>query len=153
VSTKLCDIAGKQHIVFNSQSTIQVGGRWNRGKSRIDKSYLGIISGLVVNGVRVLELAAAKDNGVTVKGDVQMLPIGSLVDRAAPLQRMQQVSSRASARGGTSPPRKYRNEDFSDAGVRLPGRRRRPHILRGWKRLRRRRRGRRVHAHLRKCFR
>lgn len=52
---------------------------------------MGIIAGLVVNGARILELAAAKDGRVTTRGDVQLLPPGSLLDRAAPLQRMQQV--------------------------------------------------------------
>lgn len=77
--------------MFNSQSTIQVGGRWNRSKGRVDRPFLGVVSGLVVNGIRILELAATKDGKVTSRGDVQLLPIGSLVDKAAPLQRMQQV--------------------------------------------------------------
>lgn len=55
------------------------------------EAILGIIAGLVVNGARILELAAAKDGRVTTRGDVQLLPPGSLLDRAAPLQRMQQV--------------------------------------------------------------
>ncbi|XP_031785413.1 neurexin-1 isoform X3 [Nasonia vitripennis] len=87
---------GNQHGVFNSQSSIQVGGRWNRGKSRVDKPFMGIMSGLVVNGVRIFELAASKDNRVTVKGDVHVMPIGSLADRAAPLQRMQQTPASGS---------------------------------------------------------
>ncbi|XP_023315874.1 neurexin-1 isoform X2 [Trichogramma pretiosum] len=87
---------GNQHAVFNSQSTIQIGGRWNRGKNKIDKTFMGIISGLIVNGARIFELAAAKDNRVSIKGDVQLLPLGSLVDRAAPLQRMQQTPASGS---------------------------------------------------------
>lgn len=51
-----------------------------------------MIAGLVVNGAQILELAATKDGRVTTKGDVQLLPAGSLLDRAAPLQRMQQVN-------------------------------------------------------------
>lgn len=78
--------------MFNSQSTIQVGGRWNRNKGRVERPFLGVIVGLVVNGARILELAAAKDGRVTTRGDVQLLPAGSLLDRAAPLQRMQQVN-------------------------------------------------------------
>lgn len=85
-------VAGYQHSVFNSQSTIQVGGRWNRSKGRVERPFLGVIAGLVVNGARILELAAAKDSRVTTRGDVQLLPAGSLLDRAAPLQRMQQVN-------------------------------------------------------------
>ncbi|XP_051160690.1 neurexin-1 [Leptopilina boulardi] len=88
--------SGHQMAVFNSQSTIQVGGRWNRSKGRVDRPFLGVVSGLVVNGVRILELAAAKDGKVTSRGDVQLLPIGSLVDKAAPLQRMQQTPASGS---------------------------------------------------------
>lgn len=83
---------GNQHIVFNSQSTIQIGGRLNRAKNKIDKPYAGIMSGLVVNGARIFELAAAKDNRVSIKGDVRVMELGSLADRVGPLQRMQQVS-------------------------------------------------------------
>ncbi|XP_025992854.2 neurexin-1 isoform X3 [Solenopsis invicta] len=83
--------SGHQLTVFNSQSTIQVGGRWNRSKGRVERPFLGMIAGLVVNGARILELAAAKDGKVTVRGDVQLLPAGSLLDRAPPLQRMQQT--------------------------------------------------------------
>ncbi|XP_076392464.1 neurexin 1 isoform X5 [Megachile rotundata] len=83
--------SGRQLSVFNSQSTIQVGGRWNRNTGRVEKPFLGIIAGLVVNGARILELAAAMDRRITSRGDVQLLPVGSLLDRAAPLQRMQQT--------------------------------------------------------------
>ncbi|KAL6444648.1 hypothetical protein ACFW04_002028 [Cataglyphis niger] len=72
-------------------STIQVGGRWNRSKGRVERPFLGVIAGLVVNGARILELAAANDGKVATRGDVQLLPAGSLLDRAAPLQRMQQT--------------------------------------------------------------
>jgi len=82
---------GHQLTVFNSQSTIQVGGRWNRSKGRVERPFLGVIAGLVVNGARILELAAAKDGKVVTRGDVQLLTAGSLLDRAPPMQRMQQV--------------------------------------------------------------
>lgn len=88
----LLKFAGHQLTVFNQQSTIQVGGRWNGSKGRIERPFLGIISGLVVNGARILELAAAKDGRITTRSDVQLLPVGSLVDKAAPLQKMQQVN-------------------------------------------------------------
>ncbi|XP_018399279.1 PREDICTED: neurexin-1 [Cyphomyrmex costatus] len=83
--------SGHQLTVFNSQSTIQVGGRWNRSKGRVERPFLGVIAGLVVNGARILELAATKDGKVATRGDVQLLPAGSLLDRAPPLQRMQQT--------------------------------------------------------------
>ncbi|XP_024942008.1 neurexin-1 isoform X3 [Cephus cinctus] len=82
---------GHQLTVFNSQSTIQVGGRWNRSKGRVERPFLGVISGLVVNGIKILELTAEKDGKIMTRGDVQLLPIGSVLDRAAPLQRMQQT--------------------------------------------------------------
>lgn len=91
LNLNLCISTGHQLTVFNSQSTIQVGGRWNRSKGRVERPFLGVIAGLVVNGARILELATAKDSKVTTRGDVQLLPAGSLLDRAAPLQRMQQV--------------------------------------------------------------
>ncbi|XP_014473358.1 PREDICTED: neurexin-1 isoform X1 [Dinoponera quadriceps] len=83
--------SGHQLTVFNSQSTIQVGGRWNRSRNKVERPFLGVIAGLVVNGARILELAAGKDTRVMTRGDVQLLPVGSLLDRAPPLQRMQQT--------------------------------------------------------------
>ncbi|KAJ8674026.1 hypothetical protein QAD02_005288 [Eretmocerus hayati] len=83
-------------VEFNSQSTIQVGGRWNRGKNRVDKPFMGIMSGLVVNGARIFELAASKNGRVTTKGDVHVMPLGSLADRVTPLQRMQQTPASGS---------------------------------------------------------
>ncbi|XP_076378751.1 neurexin 1 isoform X3 [Megalopta genalis] len=83
--------SGRQLTVFNSQSAILVGGRLNRNVGRIERPFLGVIAGLVVNGARILELAASKDGRVTTRGDVQLMPAGSLLDRAAPLQRMQQT--------------------------------------------------------------
>lgn len=82
---------GYQLSVFNGQSTIQVGGRWNKSKGRVEKPFLGIISGLVVNGARILELATQDQIVISIRGDVQALPPGSLIDRTSPLQRMQQV--------------------------------------------------------------
>jgi len=92
INLHFCISIGHQLTVFNSQSTIQVGGRWNRSKGRVERPFLGVIAGLVVNGAKVLELTAAKDGRVTTRGDVQLMPAGNLIDRAAPLQRMQQVN-------------------------------------------------------------
>jgi len=92
INSDFCISIGHQLTVFNSQSTIQVGGRWNRSKGRVERPFLGVIAGLVVNGAKVLELAAAKDGKVISRGDVQLMPAGNLIDRAPPLQRMQQVN-------------------------------------------------------------
>lgn len=82
-------LAGHQLQVFNSQSQIQVGGKWGRGKSRIERPFTGIISGVVVNGLRVLDLAAEKDIHASIRGDVQL--ISGILDRHDHLQKMQQV--------------------------------------------------------------
>lgn len=89
-----CLILGHQLTVFNSQSMIQVGGRWNRSKGRVERPFMGVISGLVVNGARIFDSVASSPDKIviTIRGDVQPLPPGSLVDRTSPLQRMQQVS-------------------------------------------------------------
>ncbi|XP_043272551.1 neurexin-3 isoform X2 [Venturia canescens] len=86
--------SGSQLTVFNSQSTIQVGGRWNRSNGRVERPFLGVISGLVVNGARILEVASAREDRVviTIRGDVQPLPPGTLGGRTSgPFQRMQQT--------------------------------------------------------------
>ncbi|CAH2046084.1 unnamed protein product, partial [Iphiclides podalirius] len=57
---------GQQSTIFNSMSTITVGG--GAGGSR---PFSGVIAGLVVNGIRVLDLAAAGDPSVTLRGDVR----------------------------------------------------------------------------------
>lgn len=75
--------------MFNSQSQIQIGGKWSKGKSRIERPFSGIISGVVVNGLRVLDLAAEKDIHASIRGDVQL--ISGILDRHDHLQKMQQV--------------------------------------------------------------
>ncbi|XP_045465239.1 neurexin-1 isoform X1 [Harmonia axyridis] len=80
---------GHQLQVFNSQSQIQIGGKWSKGKSRIERPFNGIVSGVVVNGLRVLDLAAEKDGHVSIRGDVQL--ITGIHDRQDHLQKMQQT--------------------------------------------------------------
>lgn len=70
-------------------SNIQVGGKIARnGRFRIERPFVGVISGLSVNRLRVLDLAAERDPHVTVRGDVQL--VTGVLDRND-LQRMQQV--------------------------------------------------------------
>ncbi|CAH0550489.1 unnamed protein product [Brassicogethes aeneus] len=82
---------GQELQIFNSQSQIQIGGKWSRGKSRIERPFSGIISGVVVNGLRVLDLAAEKDVHASIRGDVQL--ISGIMERhsADHLQKMQQT--------------------------------------------------------------
>ncbi|CAF4797282.1 unnamed protein product [Pieris macdunnoughi] len=57
---------GQQSTVFNSMSKIIVGG--GSGGAR---SFSGVLAGLVAGKVRVLDLAAAGDPAVTVRGDAR----------------------------------------------------------------------------------
>lgn len=70
-------------------SNIQVGGKIARnGRFRIERPFVGVVSGLSVNRLRVLDLSAERDPHVTVRGDVQL--VTGVLDRND-LQRMQQV--------------------------------------------------------------
>ncbi|KAK3926655.1 Neurexin-3, partial [Frankliniella fusca] len=90
---------GHQLSVFNSQSKIQVGGRWSASKKKVERAFSGVISGLVFNGIRVLDLAASKDRRTLVRGEVQ--PLKSLAGRKhEPPQRMQQTSPSAATAPG-----------------------------------------------------
>ncbi|CAG4930590.1 unnamed protein product [Parnassius apollo] len=73
---------GQKSTVFNSMSTITVGGG-----SRGSRTFSGVLAGLVVNGVRVLDLAAAGDPSVTIRGDARRAH--SPLDRD--INRMQQT--------------------------------------------------------------
>jgi neurexin len=71
-------------------SNIQVGGKVpkNTGRSRIERAFAGIIAGLSINRLRILDLAAERDPQITIRGDVQL--VTGVLDRND-LQRMQQV--------------------------------------------------------------
>ncbi|XP_071742719.1 neurexin 1 isoform X2 [Lepeophtheirus salmonis] len=58
----------RQLTVFNSQSQIHVGGKWNPTSHKIEKSFQGIIAGLVYNGLRPLDLVANRDGGAKIHG-------------------------------------------------------------------------------------
>ncbi|KAF6200207.1 hypothetical protein GE061_006510 [Apolygus lucorum] len=82
--------AGHQLSVFNSQAQIQVGGKWNRAKQRVERPFVGVMAGLVLNGLRLLDLAAEQDPRTEVRGDVTLLT--GIRDRLhEPYQRMQQT--------------------------------------------------------------
>lgn len=90
-------MTGHQLSVFNSQSQVQLGGKWHRNKQRIERPFVGVMAGLVFNGQRLLDLAADKDPRTALRGDVQPIPSlpAHLRERAPPpsepLQRMQQT--------------------------------------------------------------
>ncbi|XP_066263047.1 neurexin 1 isoform X2 [Euwallacea similis] len=80
---------GTQLQVFNRQSQIQVGGKWGRSKKRIERPFSGIISGVVVNSLRMLDLTAEKDVHAAVRGGVAL--VQGILDRNDHLQKMQQT--------------------------------------------------------------
>ncbi|XP_049877630.1 neurexin-1-like [Pectinophora gossypiella] len=57
---------GQQSTIFNSMSTITVGG--GAGGSR---TFSGVVAGVVVDAVRVLDVAAAGDPAASVRGDAR----------------------------------------------------------------------------------
>lgn len=87
----LYHILGHQLQVFNKQSQIQIGGKWSRGKKRIERPFSGVISGVAVNSLRVLDLAAEKDVHASIRGDVSL--VQGILERNDHLQKMQQVRS------------------------------------------------------------
>lgn len=81
---------GRQLTIFNSHSTIQIGGRRNKTAASskfassvfprandemtiAERPFSGIIAGFVFNGHRILDMAAENDPRVQVDGNVQLL--------------------------------------------------------------------------------
>ncbi|XP_011192824.2 neurexin-1 isoform X3 [Zeugodacus cucurbitae] len=66
---------GHQSTVFNTMSSIQVGGKFSRGgRTRIERPFAGVIAGMSVNKLRILDLAVERDPHITIRGDVQLTP-------------------------------------------------------------------------------
>lgn len=83
--------SGHTSTVFNSMATIQVGGKVPKtgGRVRIERAFAGVIAGLSVNRIRVLDLASERDPQITIRGDVQL--VTGVLDRNDLQSRMQQV--------------------------------------------------------------
>ncbi|XP_071747001.1 neurexin 1 isoform X2 [Lepeophtheirus salmonis] len=63
---------GNKHLtVFNDQNTISVGGRLIPSSNKVERSFMGVITGVVYNGLRPLELAAVGD--ARIRGNVKKL--------------------------------------------------------------------------------
>lgn len=77
--------------VFNSQYMIEIGGKWNKEKKRVERPFAGVISGVVVNGMRMLDYAAEQNEHVSMIGDVQL--VTGIQDRNDQYQKMQQTPS------------------------------------------------------------
>ena len=74
--------------VFNSQSLVQVGGRWNEVKQTLEHPFQvgpaqalnkltlflqGVLTGISYNGLRPLDLALDKSDRIRVRGGVKAL--------------------------------------------------------------------------------
>lgn len=70
---------------------VQVGGKVPKGasRSRVERPFVGVITGLSINRLRVLDLAAERDPQTTMRGDVQL--VTGVLDRNDLQSRMQQV--------------------------------------------------------------
>lgn len=66
---KHCSPTGRQLTIFNSQTTIQIGG-WERDRSR---SFQGQLSGLYYNGLKVFNMAAEGDPNIKIQGSVRLV--------------------------------------------------------------------------------
>ncbi|XP_038136044.1 neurexin-1a isoform X5 [Cyprinodon tularosa] len=60
---------GRQLTIFNSQTTIQIGG-WERDRRG---SFQGQLSGLYYNGLKVFNMAAEGDPNIKIKGSVRLV--------------------------------------------------------------------------------
>ncbi|XP_047208133.1 neurexin-1a-beta isoform X6 [Girardinichthys multiradiatus] len=60
---------GRQLTIFNSQTTIQIGG-WERDRSR---SFQGQLSGLYYNGLKVFNMAAEGDPNIKIQGSARLV--------------------------------------------------------------------------------
>ena len=59
--------------VFNSQSRIQIGGKWNELLGRVEKPFLGVMAGLVYNKMRPLDLARERKPRTDIMGHIKLL--------------------------------------------------------------------------------
>ncbi len=60
--------------MFNEQSVVEVGGRWNPNSNRVERPFIGVLAGAHFNGLRPLELAKEKDSNTVLEGNVRLLP-------------------------------------------------------------------------------
>ena len=57
--------------VFNEQSTVQIGGRWNARTGRVERPFVGVGAGALFNGLRPLDRAREGDPLARVEGSAR----------------------------------------------------------------------------------
>lgn len=63
---------GNRHLtVFNEQSTVHVGGRWNPRTGRVERGLVGVVAGALFNGLRPLDRARDGDPAARVDGSAR----------------------------------------------------------------------------------
>ncbi|KAK7504775.1 hypothetical protein BaRGS_00003803, partial [Batillaria attramentaria] len=67
---------GQQAHTFNNQAFIYIGGKKDKNGTFV-RPFEGTMSGLVLNGMKILELARKGDERVTINGSVTLLTKGS----------------------------------------------------------------------------
>ena len=65
--------SGRDMTVFNSQSRIQIGGKWSELLGRVEKPFLGVMAGLVYNKMRPLDLARERKPRTDIMGHIKLL--------------------------------------------------------------------------------
>ena len=51
---------GNRHLtVFNDQMSVQIGGLWNANHEKSDRAFVGVLAGVIYNGLRPLDQAAS----------------------------------------------------------------------------------------------
>jgi len=64
---------GRQMSVFNSQSRLQIGGKWNQLLGRVEKPFMGVMAGMVFNKIRPLDLVRDRKSGTEMMGNVKIV--------------------------------------------------------------------------------
>ena len=62
--------------MFNDQSLVQIGGKWNSKLNAVERPFIGVMAGVLFNGLRPLDQLAAKNRHATAVGEVKVLPGG-----------------------------------------------------------------------------
>ncbi len=54
--------------MFNGQSSVQIGGRWNPRTGQVERPFLGVVAGALFNGLRPLDRARDGEPAAAVEG-------------------------------------------------------------------------------------